>query len=188
MDSGNARPRTLIGVALVAAALSQGCLVVSLQPAYDSLSLAWDDGLVGRWKSVEDNVEVTVEPGEWRSYRIHYKHPVEESDFTGHLTALGDTYYLDLMPLRGHEYGAALVPAHIILRLARDGERWRVSAIDYDRARAALARGRAGVASAMDERHNVVLTAATPALRRWLRTSTEQDFSAPATFERAGRE
>lgn len=163
--------------------------MLSLQPAYDDLSIAWEEGLVGRWKAVEDNVEVTIERGEWRSYRVHYKHPVEESEFTAHLTAVGDTYYLDLMPLRGLEHAAALIPAHIILRLTRDGERWQVAAIDYDRARAALARDARGkVPSALDERHNVVLTMATPDLRQWLRTSTGEDFSAPATFERAGRE
>ncbi|MBI2222381.1 MAG: hypothetical protein HYU53_14385 [Acidobacteria bacterium] len=178
----------MIAVALLAASLSAGCLVLSLHPAYDDQTIAFDEALLGEWRATEDNVQVIVERGEWRSYRIQYKHPVAESVFTAHLTAVENTYYLDLMPLRGVEHGTGLIPTHIILRLTRDGERWHVAAIDYDRARALpgrTARGR--VAAALDERHNVVLTGATPAIRSWLRAREERDFSAPATFERVIR-
>lgn len=180
--------RTLATLAL-AALLCPGCMVLSLHPAYDDASVAWDESLLGEWRSAEDNVEVVVERGEWRSYRVRYKHPVEDAEFTAHLTAIGNGWFLDLMPLRGEDHGAALIPAHIILRIEKDGARWQVSAIDYDRARAALkeGNGRGRPAAAFDQRHNVVLTVDTPALRRWLRTSGEKDFSAPAVFERAGR-
>lgn len=178
--------RILVGAALVAAAvLSQGCVVVSLQPSYDDQSIAWDDGLVGRWSDAEDKVEVTIERGEWRSYRVHYKHPVEEADFTGRLTVIGDTHFLDLMPAKGLDYGAVLIPAHLVLRVSRDGDRWQVSSLDYDGLRAALKNGRlSGRTATVDQRQYVVLTGSTEALRNWLRTRTEKDFDAPATFER----
>lgn len=192
MDSRDTRPRALrlaLTLALaLPAVLSSGCIVLSLHPAYDDESIGWEEALLGEWRNPEDNVEVTVTRGEWRSYRVHYKHPVEEAQYTGHLTAVGDTWFLDLMPLRGEDHGAVLIPAHIILRITRDGERWQVSSIDFDRANSALRAGRRfAVPAVFDQRHNVVLTAETPALRRWLRASTAKDFSAPAVFERASR-
>jgi hypothetical protein len=168
-----------------AALLSQGCLVVSLQPAYSDQSVAWDDGLVGQWRDAEDNVEVTITRGEWRSYRVHYKHPVEEADFTGHLTVIGDAHYLDLMPAKGLDYGAVLIPAHLVVRISREGDQCRSWSLDYDALRAALKGGRLPRALAtFDERQNLVLTSSTEALRDWLRTRTDKDFDAPATFER----
>jgi hypothetical protein len=165
--------------------LSQGCLVLSLQPAYDDESIAWDEGLVGQWRDAEDNVEVTIAAGEWRSYRVHYKHPVEEADFTGRLTVLGDTHFLDLMPAKGLNYGAVLIPAHLVVRISRDGDKWQVSSLGYDALRAAVKDGRVPPRIAtFDQRQNVVLTGATSALREWLRTRTDKDFDAPATFER----
>jgi hypothetical protein len=165
--------------------MSQGCVVLSLQPAYDEESIAWDDGLIGVWRDAEDNVEVTIARGEWRSYRVHYKHPVDEADFTGRLTVIGDAHFLDLMPSRGLDYGVVLIPAHFIVKIDRDGERWRVTALDYDLLRAAMRGGRPGAPPAtVDQRQYVLLTASTAALRSWLRSRTEIDFSAPATFER----
>jgi hypothetical protein len=170
----------------VVALLSSGCLVLSLQPVYDDRSIAWDEALLGEWRDEEDNVEVTVERGEWRSYRIRYKRPADEGEFTAHLTAVDDTYYLDLMPLRGQDHGPVLIPGHLVLRLMRDDEGWQVEAIDYDRARARLMQGsKNGLAAALDQRQNVVRTGGTSELRRWLRTATEDDFSAPALFVRA---
>ncbi len=185
MDSRNARPRNLTHAVLLAALLlSQGCVVLSLQPVYDDNSLTWDDGLLGRWRAAEDNVEVTVDRGEWRSYKVHYKHPVEEADFTAHLTAIGDAHFLDLMPVRGLDYGAVLIPAHLVVKVARDGGRWNVSALDYDRLRAHLKTARRQSFATFDQRQNIVLTGTTAAVRNWLRVLTDKGFSAPATFER----
>lgn len=174
-----------LGAVVLASALSQGCLVVSMQPAYDDETIAWDDGLIGQWRDAEDNVEVTITRGEWRSYRVHYKHPVEEADFTGRLTIIGDSHFFDLMPPKGLDYGAVLIPAHLIVRISRDGDRWQVSALDYDGLRAAIKRTQLspGLAT-FDQRQNVVLTSSTSALRTWLRSRADKDFDAPATFER----
>lgn len=167
------------------ALLSQGCLVLSLQPAYDDESIAWDEALVGQWSDAEDNVTVTIAAGEWRSYRIHYEHPIEEADFTGRLTIIGDARFLDLMPARGLDYGAVLIPAHLVVKISREGDKWQVWALDYDALRAELKSGRLSPRLAtFDQRQNVVLTGSTAAMRDWLRARTAKDFDAPATFER----
>jgi hypothetical protein len=54
--------------ALLAAALSSnGCLVLALQPAYDDRSVVFDESLLGRWENKDDQTQLTIERGEWRS-------------------------------------------------------------------------------------------------------------------------
>lgn len=169
---------------LTAAALSSGCVVLSLNPVFDDQNIVFEESLLGSWRSAEDNVQVTVERGEWRSYQVHYKHPVDEADFTGRLTTIGGAYFLDLMPVRGLDYGAALIPAHVILKVAREGSRWSVSGLDYDRLRAQVRSGRHAAFMTIDQRQNIVLTGSTTVLRAWLRDRADEEFTPPATFER----
>jgi hypothetical protein len=173
-------------VILVSSLLSQGCLVLSLHPVYEDDAIAWDESLLGEWEAPEDNVRVVLEKAEWRSYRVRYEHPVETAEFTAYLTAVGDDYFMDLMPARGHDYGAVLVPAHLVVRLRRSGERWQVSSLDYDRLHAdALRRRHAdGAAAAIDQKHNVILTWSTGELRDWLRLKSDAVFGEPVGFER----
>ncbi|HSL20448.1 MAG TPA: hypothetical protein VK886_02865 [Vicinamibacterales bacterium] len=170
---------------IATALLCSGCIVLSMHPAYDDATIAWDETLLGTWRAPEDNVEVSIERGEWRSYRVQYRHPVEVRDFTGHLTMIGDAYFLDLMAPRGVDHGAALVPAHLILRLQRDGARWVVSQLDYDAARATMKSGKPyGPGAVFDQRQYVVLTEPTEALRRWLQARPAVDFGSGTVFER----
>ena len=89
-----------------------GCLVISVQPAYEGDSIGFDPALVGAWQDVDDNASMTIERGEWKSYRVHYVHPIETGDLTGYLTAIDDARYLDLMPARGEDSGSFVIPAH----------------------------------------------------------------------------
>lgn len=185
----SARPRPVAALMLILAAaiFSSGCLVLSLQPIYDADSIAWDEGLLGHWRAPEDNVEVTIERAEWRSYRVRYRHPVETAEFTAYLTAIGDEYFMDLMPVRGQDYGAVLIPSHLIVRARREGERWIVAPLDYDRLVNDVRAGRAaaGARAALDQKQNVILTGSTRELRAWLRPKADALVSAPAVFERA---
>lgn len=172
---------------LVCALASAGCLVVSLHPVYDDESIAWDDGLVGTWRDAEDNIDVTIERAEWRSYAVRYKHPVDTGAFTAHLTIVGDTRYLDLMPERGKDYGALLVPVHAIVRVAREGDTMTVTPLDYDRLSSAFRhqpRRASDPAMAMDQKQNVFLTGSTGELRQWLRLQGGNVVGAPAAFTR----
>jgi hypothetical protein len=174
-------------LALIAAATS-GCLVLALHPAYDDASLAWDPTLVGTWVNEEDRVTVTIDRGEWRSYRIEYEHPIEKGVLTGYLTVDGDRFYLDLSPLRGEDHGSFLVPVHAIVRLERDGDALTVQALDYDRvAMAAKKGGLPGLTLTMDQKQNALVTEGTAGLRKWLRqiaTASEAWFGARAVFKR----
>ena len=54
----------LRAVVLAAAMASSGCLVLSLQPAYDSSSVVYDEALIGTWVNTEDETSATIERGE----------------------------------------------------------------------------------------------------------------------------
>lgn len=181
---------TFAAAALACAVSSSACLVVSLHPLYDDQSIAWDEGLVGAWRDAEDNIDVAIDRGEWRSYRVRYRHPVDTGTFTAHLTLVENVHYLDLMPERGQDYGPLLVPVHAIVRVDRQGDSLTVTPLDYDRLAAAFkqrARG-SGPAMAMDEKQNVFLTAPTAELRRWVRLEGSKASGAAATFIRAKQE
>jgi hypothetical protein len=154
---------------------------------YDEGSLAWDEALVGTWRDAEDDIDVTIERAEWRSYTIRYKHPVESGAFTAHLTVVDDARYLDLMPERGQDYGPLVVPVHAIVRLEQQAGRMTITPLDYDRL-SSMARGgarqRSEPAAVMDQKQNVFLTGSTAELRQWLRSQGDKVLGAAATFTR----
>ena len=119
--------------ALIALSLaSSGCLVLSLAPLYDSESMGYDARLIGSWIDQDDNASMEIGRAEWQSYRIHYVHPIETGDLTGYLTALGEDRYLDLMPGRGADRGAFLVPVHVLLRMRLEEDRLELTPLSYD--------------------------------------------------------
>ena len=148
-----------------------GCLVLNLNPAYDDQSLAWDPALLGRWQNTEDNVSVEITRGEWKSYKIHYVHPIETGDLTGYLTIVGDERYLDVMPARGQDRGSFLLPAHAVLRVRLKGDTLELSPLSYDWFAESLraAKPIAGLDAALDQKENALITTPTSRLREWLR-------------------
>lgn len=177
-----------LAVALTAAAAASGCLVLALHPLYDDASLAWDPALVGAWIDDEDRVTVTIERGEWKSYRIAYEHPIEKGLLTGYLTVVDDRQYLDVSPVRGQDFGSFLIPAHATLRIERTPETLTVQALDYDRFAMAVKKGGLdGLALTIDQKQNVLVTEPTAGLRKWLaRIAATPDvwFGARAVFKR----
>jgi hypothetical protein len=175
----------VLGVALVC---GSGCLVVSMHPVYEEDSIGWDPLLVGQWVDADDNVSVQIERGEWRSYRLHYVHPIETGDLTAYLTAVGDARYLDVMPLRGEDRGSFLVPVHAMLRIRLEENRLEVTPLSYDwfADRLRAGRGVRGLAVAMDQKDNALLVTPTATLRDWLRgqPSDGEMFGAAAVFTR----
>jgi hypothetical protein len=167
------------------AVAASGCLVVSLQPAYDDQSVLFDEGLLGQWENAEDGERATIERGEWRSYRIAYSDHSSTRLFQGNLTKAGAALVLDVTEMRGTDPGPFLVPVHGILRISIDGPTLTVARLDYDRFIRGRTQKNGGLpASAVDDRRNAVITAPTPELRRWISTAPAGAFSVPATFTR----
>jgi hypothetical protein len=171
--------------------LSSGCLVLSLNPGYDEATIGWDPNLVGRWEDVDDKAAIQIERGEWRSYRIHYVHPIESGDLTGYLTLIGNERYLDVMPLRGEDRGSFLIPVHALLRVRLDGDRLELTPLSYDWFSERLGGGRRlpGLDVTLDQKDNALITSQVAELRDWLRVQSADGpaFGAPATFTRKGK-
>jgi hypothetical protein len=170
------------------ALLSSGCLVVSLQPAYDADSVAFVDALVGVWQNAEDGTRATIERGEWRSYKITYGDKAATRQYQGNATTIGSATFLDLTEMRGADPGPYLVPVHGVLRVAMDGDTLTAAMLDYSWfIHAVSERTVAPLRLAIDDRRNVVVTAPTAELRRWLAHAPDEAFSAPMTLKRSAR-
>ncbi len=173
-------------VALVAAAVSMsGCLVVTLQPAYDDQSLVFEEALLGQWENGEDGTRATIERGEWRSYKITFVDRTATRVFQGNLTKIGASTFLDLTEMRGADPGPLLVPVHTVARVAVKDNELDAALLDYDWFMRAMSRKTLGrLSTAIDDRRNAVITATTGELKRWLAQTPPGAFAAPATFTR----
>jgi hypothetical protein len=175
-------------VVLAALAFAPACLVLSVHPAYDDDTMTWEPGLLGTWQDADDRSSIEIERGEWKSYKIRYVHPIETGEVTGYLTAIGDDRYIDVMPARGEDRGAFLVPVHAVLRLKLDGDRLELTPLSYDwffdrlKTRSAIA----GLNVVLDQKENALIGSSSGALRDWIRRqpSTGRVFGAPAVFIR----
>jgi len=172
----------------VALMLAPGCLVLSVNPLYDDDTLTWDPALIGSWTADEERWTLQIERDEWRSYDIRYTHPAESGHLTGYLTAVGEEKFLDVMPSRGRDRGALLVPAHAFVHVRLDGDRLHVTPVAYDTLADRLLRGRApdGLDATFDQKENVLLTTPTPRLRAWLRRQApgSEVFGVTISFSR----
>ena len=177
-----------IAALVVALTCAPGCLVISLNPAYDGETIGWDPALLGHWDDTEDKSSIDVERGEWKSYRIKYSHPSESGTLTGYLTSIGDERFLDVMPVRGADRGSFLIPAHAVFHVDLAGDRLELTPISYDwmyeQVRSHAAMG--GLDVVLDQKENAVIVSPTQALRAWLRKQPKDDtiFGAGAVFAR----
>ncbi len=179
--------RARLALLLVVACLSPGCLVISLQPAYEDTSLEVDETLPGTWQASEQGWTVAVERGEWKSYRVAFTARNTSYTFVAYLTKIGDAVFVDLTPANALEEAPLIVPTHGVCRLQHDGDRLTVAPLDYDWFTAAVrAKTLMRVDTAFDVRQNLILTSKTAALRAWLlaHLKSADAFREPITFNR----
>jgi hypothetical protein len=166
--------------------LASGCLVVSLQPAYDDKSIVFEEALLGKWTNAEDRTTAAVERGEWRSYKIVFTDKSATLTLHGNLTTIKSTMFLDLTQSRGTDPGPYLVPVHGIYRIALKDDTLTAAALDYGwYTRAMGARALGGLTASFDDRRNVAIASPTDALRTWLASAPDEAFATPATYTRA---
>jgi hypothetical protein len=115
-------------------------------------------------------------------------HPIENGTLTGHLTAIGDQRFLDVMPLRGEDRGSFVIPAHVVLRVDLDGDRLELTPLSYDWFADRIRAGQPmpGLSAALDQKENALVVSPTSALRAWLRIQSPDGpmFGAAAAFTR----
>ena len=173
---------------VIAACVSQACLVLTVNPSHDRESLVWEPALVGDWHNADDNSSLKIERAEWTSYMIEYVHPIETGQLTGYLTRIGKATYLDVMPARGQDHGSFLVPVHATLRVALEGDRLELTALSYDWFYDRLKKRTpiAGLTIALDEKENALIVNSTREIRAWLakQLPAGQALGASAVFTR----
>ena len=175
-------------LALLTLLAAPGCLVLSLNPAYDDDSMGWEPRLLGHWVDADDNASMDIERAEWRSYSIHYQHPIETGDVTGYVTSIGDERYLDVMPRRGQDPGSFVIPVHAVVRVRLQDDRLELAPLSYDWFAGRLRAGTAipGLSAAFDQKENALIASPASQLRAWLRRQVAEGvvFGAPAVFVR----
>ena len=175
---------------LVTAALvvlvSQACLVVSLQPVYEPDIIAFDPGLVGTWTMGEDGVTATFERGEWHSYHLTLEQRDDRTRLSARLTRVGELTYLDISPLDGTDLPALALPVHAVYRVDLKGDELSLSDLNFEVLERRVREGTSTLPAVIDARKNVVITASTVELRRWLvdHAAEEGLFDPPTTFTR----
>jgi hypothetical protein len=171
--------------AVAAAALSGGCIVVSLQPVYNDAAIVFEEGLIGQWENVDDRTSATIDRAEWRAYKIIYIERSSTIQFQGNLTRIGDTLFFDLTQARGVDEGPYLIPVHGVYRVELEGDKLCASALDYEWFTRAMTLKKPGLpTAALDGRRNVTLAAPTTRLREWLAHAPPDAYAAPMTFMR----
>ncbi len=170
-----ARSASCFVLGALAVILSSGCLVSTFHPLYDEASIAFDPALLGTWENRDSLVTVVVERSDWRSYRIDYTERTTTTRFTAFLTEVGGARFLSVRPVDGLERPAFLVATHGPLQIMLSDNEVRVRELDYDEVLKRFNARTLGVAAASDLKQNVVITAATPALRKWLATAVKNE-------------
>ncbi len=177
--------RCLFAIAVLGAC-SSGCLVLSFHPLYQPESLVYEEQLIGTWDSSETNGVATVEPGEWRSYRIKYTDRTGTISLKGYLSDVAGTRFLDVTPAYGLEQSLLFAPLHGFCRIELSGARLLATPIDYDWALKTMdEKGLLGLPVMLDERQNVVITAPSREFREWMRARVDAGaYGAPISFTR----
>jgi hypothetical protein len=177
-----------VAVILAVCALSSGCVVLGLDRFYDELSIAFDERLLGTWRSTDDDVSVTVERSDWRAYRVKYEQTIETGTLTAYLFKSGEHLFLDLTPARGQDLGTFVLPMHAVLRVAIAADRITVSPLSYDWFDSGLRRGTLDepFGAARAERDQILLSAGRTTLESWLGALAPDApaFGPPVVFER----
>lgn len=175
---------------LLSACLTTGCYVVSVSGLADTASSAFDESLLGQWKSAEDGVELVIARDEWRSYAVTMRDRSGEQRFTARLVTIGNSRYVDLTIQNGLETNPAVLPVHIVGRVSQKDDTLEVELLDYDWFRGRHSRGSLTTPAVVDERDTILLTGTRSQLRKWLaaNASSSRIFAEALVLTRAETE
>lgn len=175
-----------LAAGLLAALVSSACLVVSLQPVYDGDAIVFDPALLGSWASVDEDVTLTFERGEWHSYHVVVEKGKERFRLSARLTRIDTGLYLDVTPLDGTDLPELTLPVHACYRVALSDEGMTLEELSYESLERKAKSGVSSLPMVVDARRNVVITAGTAELRQWLAAHSAEDdvFAAPMPFTR----
>ena len=162
---------TLIGVFSLSLA---GC-VPSVYPLYTAKDLIFDPALIGVWQEDGEEDSWTFTRLDDTSYRLVVKEGDKTAPFDVHLVRLGAYRFLDMTP---HEdglqelvpdiYRMSLIAGHMILKVSQVEPALQMAFLDPDWLGKRLKARPAEIAHIMRGDTDVVLTAPTPDLQRFI--------------------
>ena len=99
---------------------------------------------------------------------------------------MGEATYLDIAPLDGTDLPALTLPVHAVYRLDLKGDELSMSDLNFEVLEKRVREGTATLPAVIDARKNVVITASTADLRRWLTAHAADEglFDPPTTLTR----
>ena len=170
-----------LALGFLAALLSSACLVVSLQPVYEPETIAFDPAVLGSWTSADEDVTLTIERGEWHSYHVIATQGNNRYRLSARLTRVGTGLYLD-----GTDLPALTLAVHGLCRLVLTEEGMTLAALNYEAFEQKARAGGHELPMVVDARRNIVITASTADLRRWLAQHADDEgvFDVPTPFTR----
>jgi hypothetical protein len=174
---------------LMAALVSPGCFVSTLQPVYVDETIVFDESLLGRWENHETEISVQVTRAQWRSYHLAYTDRFGTTRFTAHLARVGAARFLNLRPEDGLERQAFLISTNGFVQVEATPAGVRVREPDYAALLERVQAGTAATPAATDLKKNILLTASSAALRSWLEASLKDEtfWAEWKTFTRSAR-
>jgi hypothetical protein len=194
MDMKQTRIRTKVsrvGCVLLSLAilLVPGC-VPSLHPLYTEQDLVYDERLLGEWaEEGEAGDRWLFEPLDEHGYRVTFSEDGREGRFNVRLLELSGHRYLDFEPTDdgfenlalGGFYRMHWVPAHTFVRVELVDRMLRMSLMNADWLSKHLEREPDSLAHRRRDSDELVLTASTEQLQRFVKKHAEELFSSEAT-------
>lgn len=179
------RASTLVLAALV----TTGCLVSSLHPVYEDDSIVFDEALIGEWENRESDITVVVSRSPWRSYEIAYTDRFGTTLFTGHLTALGAAHFMNILPKEGLDKPPFIVATNGIVQIRIEPDRLHIREPEYAVLLARSYDRKLGIDAATDMKQNLIITAPSSTLRKWLASALKDEtlWTAWRTLTRSAR-
>lgn len=165
-----------------AAAFLSAC-VPSVNPFYTAKDVVTDPRLAGIWLEAKDN------PAKWKfelaannAYAVALTEDRDKSGkFEGYLFKLGLDFFLDLTPMECHFAtnqatltGAAMIPGHLLVRVQFAESKLNLAFCNPDWLKKFLEKNPAAISHRVVD-GNIILTAETDALQRFVRQHLGED-------------
>lgn len=161
---------------LGALAISLAGCVPSVYPLYTAKDLVFDPALIGAWQEDDEDDSWTFTKLDDTSYRLVVKEGDKTAPFDAHLVRLGAYRFLDMSP---HEdglpkgqvpdlYRMSLIAGHMFLKVSQIEPALQMAFLDPDWLDKRLSARPAEIAHIRPGDNNVVLTAPTPDLQRFV--------------------
>lgn len=149
-----------------------GCLVPSLHPLFTDKDKTARSELVGDWTSEDDDERWSFQLEADSSYSLAVIEANDTSWFIAHLVQLDKHLFMDMYPdpvdVLTDPYKMHLVFAHTFSKLEFDSGTITISALDADWLRSRLDSGRLHLAHELFGQGELVLTAATSELQKFM--------------------